>query len=135
MVIVNSKNANTGTGEKGRQNCLKICSKLAHELRIPLESVFPSSTGVIGVQLPVDSILRQLKNLSEMLENPPDFKSFAKSIMTTDTFPKYVFSRAGNCRIAAVAKGSGMIEPDMATMLAYFFTDAGALIDRPEKNR
>ena len=123
-VVVNSRNANVGTGKEGRQNCLSICSKVAHGLGIPLGSVFPSSTGVIGVQLPIENILSRLEKLSEGMKHPPEFKFFAESIMTTDTFPKYVSSNVGNSSIFAVAKGSGMIEPEMSTMLAYFFTDA-----------
>ena len=123
-VVVNSKNANVGTGDRGYQNCLTICSRVASEFGIPVESVFPSSTGVIAVDLPMENILSHLEKLSDKMKSPPDFKAFAESIMTTDTFPKYISAKVGNSSIAAVAKGSGMVEPDMATLLSYFFTDA-----------
>ena len=123
-VVVNSKNANVGTGDKGYQNCLTICSRVSREFGIPIESVFPSSTGMIAVDLPMERILNRLEKLSDKMKKPPDFKAFASSIMTTDTYPKCIYAKAGNSSIAAVAKGSGMIEPNMATLLSYFFTDA-----------
>ena len=94
------------------------------ELNISEELVLPSSTGVIGRTLPVEKILTGLKGLNDKLMMPPDFEGFAKAIMTTDTYPKFVSAKVGNASIIGVAKGSGMIEPNMATMLSYFFTDA-----------
>ena len=123
-VVVNSKNSNVYTGKTGYQNCLRICEKVSLELNIPLYSVFPSSTGVIGVQLPIENIISSLDNLPAQLKQKPDFTSFAKAIMTTDTFPKYASCQIGNASLVGVTKGSAMIEPNMATTLSYFFTDA-----------
>ena len=123
-IVVNSKNANVATGSDGYENSLKICRKTAQELNIPVDSVLPSSTGVIGRPLPFEKVLAGLDSLKDQLVNPADFPGFAAAIMTTDTFPKFVSAQTGNASIVGVAKGSGMIEPNMATMLSYFFTDA-----------
>ena len=123
-LVVNSKNSNVYTGKSGYANCLKICQKVATELGIPLHSVFPSSTGSIGVPLPVGKICSALDELPQKWDPAPDFENFARSIMTTDTFPKYVSEKIGEAKIVGVTKGSGMIEPNMATTLSYFFTDA-----------
>jgi len=123
-LVVNSKNSNVATGPSGYQSSLNICKKIADELNIDVENVFPSSTGVIGKPLPFEKIVYALDNLQGKLCSPADFALFAEAIMTTDTFPKYVSAKVGNTVLLGVAKGSGMIEPNMATMLAYFFTDA-----------
>ena len=123
-IVVNSKNANVATGKQGYEKSLSICEKIATEIAIPVDSVLPSSTGVISRQLPVEKVLNALDNLSSNLSEEADFVAFSKSIMTTDTFPKFVSAKVGNASIVGVAKGSGMIEPNMATMLSYFFTDA-----------
>ena len=122
-LVVNSKNANVCTGDQGYQNCFKVCQKIADEMGISVESVFPSSTGIIGVPLPVEKICLALDNLSHHLTHIPDFESFAEAIMTTDTFPKYISAKLGQGSIVGITKGSGMIEPNMATTLSYFFTD------------
>ena len=123
-VIVNSKNANVATGEQGYQIALDICQEVAKQLNIDISDVLPSSTGVIGRRLPVERIITALDDLKEKLQTPADFEGFAKSIMTTDTQYKMVSAKVDNASIVGVAKGAGMIEPNMATMLAYFFTDA-----------
>ena len=123
-VVVNSKNANVATGERGKQDALGICQSLSDELGIDVSLVLPSSTGVIGRPLAIEKIKAKIKGLKNNLSHPPDFISFARAIMTTDTFPKYVSKKIGDVSLAGVAKGAGMIEPDMATMLSFFFTDA-----------
>ncbi|MES0490598.1 MAG: bifunctional glutamate N-acetyltransferase/amino-acid acetyltransferase ArgJ [Leptospirales bacterium] len=123
-LVVNSKNANVATGEDGYKKAMAICSKVATELSIDVTSVLPSSTGVIGHPLPFEKVVSALDSLSENLNEQADFADFAKSIMTTDTFPKFVSAKIGDAVLVGVAKGSGMIEPNMATMLSYFFTDA-----------
>lgn len=123
-LVVNSKNSNVATGKQGYADCIKVCKTVANELNIPLTQVFPSSTGVIGRRLPAGKIMSAVKGLGQKLAPKPDFAGFAKAIMTTDTFPKFVSRKIGKATLVAVAKGSGMIEPNMATMLAYFFTDA-----------
>ena len=126
-ICVNSKNANVFTGKQGIEDCLKICKKVAKELNINYQDVLPSSTGVIGVSLPVQKILNVCVNIKEK-SNSANWLGFAKAIMTTDTKPKYsikTFStETGQASILGIAKGSGMIEPNMATMLCYIFTDA-----------
>jgi glutamate N-acetyltransferase/amino-acid N-acetyltransferase len=123
-IVVNSKNSNVATGINGHENSIKICKKVADELQIADNLVLPSSTGVIGRPLPVEKVITGLNGLKDKLIKPADFIGFATAIMTTDTYPKFVSAKVGKASIVGVAKGSGMIEPNMATMLGYFFTDA-----------
>lgn len=126
-ILVNSTNANACTGEKGYENALRLTSDLAEKLDIAPESVLMSSTGVIGQQLPVEKMLQCHTALIDSLSSDRGL-DFTRAIMTTDTVPKYsaaTFSARGSTwHIAGTAKGSGMIAPDMATMLAYCITDA-----------
>jgi len=123
-VVVNSKNSNVATGKQGYDDCVKICKSVADQLGVPVAQVFPSSTGVIGRRLPAQKVIEALGNLKDNLSENANFEGFAKAIMTTDTFPKFVSRKVGKATIVGVAKGSGMIEPNMATMLSYIFTDA-----------
>ncbi|MBX3720930.1 MAG: bifunctional glutamate N-acetyltransferase/amino-acid acetyltransferase ArgJ [Turneriella sp.] len=123
-VVVNSKNSNVATGKQGYADCIAICKTVAAEAGLLTERVFPSSTGVIGRRIPVEKILAAVKGFHRRTTSPADFEGFAKAIMTTDTFPKFVSRKIGKATLVGVAKGSGMIEPNMATMLSYFFTDA-----------
>ena len=123
-IVVNSKNANVASGKNGYENSLKVCQKVAGEMQIAEELVLPSSTGVVGRPLPVEKIIHNLDQLEKKLLKPADFAGFASAIMTTDTYPKAVSAKIGNASIVGLAKGAGMIEPNMATMLGYFFTDA-----------
>jgi glutamate N-acetyltransferase/amino-acid N-acetyltransferase len=123
-IVVNSKNSNVATGIEGYHASMAICDKVAKEMDVSSDLVLPSSTGVIGRPLPYEKIVKGLDGLRNNLVEPADFAGFAKSIMTTDTHPKYVSGKVGDVSIVGVAKGSGMIEPNMATMLSYFFTDA-----------
>lgn len=123
-LVVNSKNANVATGKQGYQNALAVCKKVSTELGIKKENVFPSSTGIIGRQLPLAKVVTALNGLKKNLQTPADFAHSAQAIMTTDTFAKYISVQFDGVVISAIAKGSGMIEPNMATMLTYFFTDA-----------
>ncbi|WP_233129815.1 bifunctional glutamate N-acetyltransferase/amino-acid acetyltransferase ArgJ [Domibacillus epiphyticus] len=122
-IAVNSKNANVATGDKGLKDAQKVTEAVAKELSIDSRDVLPSSTGVIGVPLPVEKILTSIPGLKNQLtEN--GLEQSAKAIMTTDTYPKFRTRKIGNVTISAMAKGSGMIEPNMATMLSYILTDA-----------
>ena len=123
-VVVNSKVANVGTGAEGVQDARRMGRAAAKELGIAPELVLMSSTGVIGVRLPIEKIEAGITGLSAQLEDDPLVG--AQGIMTTDTHPKAVsLSVPGSgAVITVVAKGSGMIAPHMATMLAYVFTDA-----------
>jgi glutamate N-acetyltransferase / amino-acid N-acetyltransferase len=125
-VIVNSGNANCATGPAGIRACKKVCSELAHLLNVKPTEVFPSSTGIIGVNLPVEKISAQLKSLLEKSGTSPDhFRQFASAILTTDTRLKLASMplRNGKAAVIGVAKGSGMIHPQLATMLVYILTD------------
>ena len=130
VLMVNSGNANAYTGEQGYLNLKSIIKFLSHEFNCKNKEVIISSTGVIGEQLPINKIMTTLNKLTEKLieKKNMNWESFARSIMTTDTFPKGIYkkTRIGNkeVKLIGIAKGSGMIAPDMATMLGYIFTDA-----------
>lgn len=128
-VIVTSGIANVATGEEGRRNELRLIDKLASLTNISPEDILPSSTGMIGPQLPVDTILQGMPAIANQL-SPEHFMQFAKGIITTDTAIKTESRGVGEATILATAKGAGMIEPNMATMLVYIFTDAIVPDDR-----
>jgi len=130
-VIVNSGNANCATGPSGIKACARVCGELAWLLGIKSGEVFPSSTGIIGVPLPVDKILAHLPQLTAAREaSEQGVDRFARAIMTTDTQPKLAgaafHSGKQSVRLLGIAKGAGMIHPQLATMLVYVFTDAAA---------
>ncbi len=126
-VLVNSGSANCMTGARGREDALLLCRSLAVMLGCPEGQVFPTSTGVIGGRLPVPRMTAALPALVAGL-SPQGMEAFSRAILTTDTRPKAFARRVslagGEARVLGVAKGSGMIAPDMATMLAYILTDA-----------
>jgi len=126
-ILVNSGNANAFTGRRGADAVAAVTTTAAARLGIPSERVFTASTGVIGEPLPHDRITACLDDLAARLA-PGGLADAARAIMTTDTFPKgateTVTIDGQHVRIAGIAKGSGMIAPDMATMLVYIFTDA-----------
>ncbi len=121
--VINSKNANVATGEQGLTNIRAIVRRVADELKIAPQDVLPSSTGVIGWQLPIEKILIGIGGLRDELQ-PNQLQLSARAIMTTDTRPKIRARKIGNTVLVGMAKGVGMIEPNMATMLSYFVTDA-----------
>ncbi len=121
--VINSKNANVATGEQGLANIRAIVHELATELKIAPEDILPSSTGVIGWQLPVEKILAGIHGVRDELQ-PEQLQLSAHAIMTTDTRPKIHARKIGDAVLVGMAKGVGMIEPNMATMLSYFVTDA-----------
>jgi len=122
-VIVNSGNANAATGEAGVQAARGTAEALASHLGCRPNEVIVSSTGVIGRRLPVEKINEAIPRLVENLQ-PTSLELLARGIMTTDTVPKIATARVGAACIAGVAKGAGMIHPDMATMLSFIVTDA-----------
>ena len=136
--LINAGNANAGTGEDGLSNSKAICRELAKITSCNENEILPFSTGVIGEDLPVEKINKVLpqlvKNLSEDC-----WVNVAKSIMTTDTIPKAVSSQISiansTVSITGIAKGSGMIKPDMATMLSFVATDANITKDALDKIR
>ena len=121
-IVANSKVSNVATGARGVENARRMAVAAATEVGTTADRVLVSSTGVIGVPLPVEVIERGLRGMSADLR--PDPLIGAEGIMTTDTYAKAVSTRVGDATITWVAKGSGMIEPNMATMLAFIFTDA-----------
>ena len=126
-VLVNSGNANCATGARGLRDAQKTCAAVARSLGVEPAAIFPSSTGVIGVPLPVRKILAAIPGLvSARASNPAAVERFARAIMTTDTRPKLASARAGGVAVLGVAKGAGMIHPRLATMLVYLFTDVAA---------
>lgn len=131
-LLINSGNANAGTGKKGLENSFKSCEIIAEELSIKPEQVLPFSTGVIGQLLPIESIEKNANQLvNSLTEN--GLVDVAKGILTTDLVEKYCsvsFEVNGvTVNLSGVAKGSGMIRPNMATMLSFIVTDIGASQD------
>ena len=126
-IIINSGNANACTGKLGLENAYKMADETAKRLKIKSNQVFVSSTGVIGEQLPMDKIIKGINHIVDSIEDGNDLAT-AQAIMTTDTFPK-LFNKTFlidgiEVSIGGIAKGSGMIHPNMATMLAFITTDA-----------
>jgi glutamate N-acetyltransferase/amino-acid N-acetyltransferase len=121
-IVANSKVSNVATGAKGVENAARMAAAAAAEIGTTADRVLVSSTGVIGVPLPIDIIERGIRGMSNDLQGNPVVG--AEGIMTTDTYAKALSVSVGDATITWVAKGSGMIEPNMATMLAYIFTDA-----------
>ena len=126
-ILVNSGNANACTGEAGLAAAAASSQTAANLLGIPKSLVLPASTGVIGQPLPLDRINRAIPSLVSRLE-PNGLAAAAQAIMTTDTFPKTSQIQGQingrTVTLAGIAKGAGMIHPDMATMLVFLFTDA-----------
>ncbi len=126
-IIVNSGNSNAFTGKVGDEAVAAVTSAVASALDIPASRVFSASTGVIGEPLPHGRITVAVPALAKALREDT-IEMAAHAMMTTDTFPKgaaaTVQGEGGVIHIAGIAKGSGMIAPDMATMLVYLFTDA-----------
>ncbi len=130
--LVNSGNANAFTGRAGTDSVSALSAATAQAVGVPETRVFTASTGVIGERLPHDRITAHLGTLAGALESD-GIEAAARAIMTTDTYPKGASAQivvdGRTVTIAGIAKGSGMIAPDMATMLVYIFTDA--VIDQP----
>jgi len=126
-IIVNSGNSNAFTGRNGVDATKAVTAAVCQVTGVPEARVFSSSTGVIGEPLPYDRIIQKLADLTGSLD-PAGLPDAARAIMTTDTFPKGAGAEIDvdgrTVKIAGIAKGSGMIAPDMATMLVYIFTDA-----------
>ncbi len=121
-IAVNSKVSNVANGEAGLANARRMAAAAAAEVGTTADRVLVSSTGVIGVPLPIEKIERGLRGMSAELQDDPIVG--AEGIMTTDSHPKALSCGVGDATITWIAKGSGMIEPNMATMLSYIFTDA-----------
>jgi glutamate N-acetyltransferase/amino-acid N-acetyltransferase len=122
-LVINSKNANVAMGKQGINNAIETCRIVGEELGVDSYDVLPFSTGVIGRSLPMEKIRAGLRGIRGELK-PDNLKLAAEAIMTTDMYPKYFSCKVGKATIAGIAKGAGMIEPNMATMLVYLMTDA-----------
>jgi glutamate N-acetyltransferase / amino-acid N-acetyltransferase len=130
-IVVNSRISNVATGEQGIAAARTMAAAAAAEVGTSADRVLVSSTGVIGVQLPVDRIEAGLRGMTAELTTDPLVG--AEGIMTTDTHPKALSLSVGPATLTIIAKGAGMIEPNMATMLAYILTDAAFTADRLDR--
>jgi glutamate N-acetyltransferase/amino-acid N-acetyltransferase len=130
-VIVLSKNSNVATGDEGMRNAREIVDRVAEGIRCAPDELVIASTGVIGRQYPMDKIRSGLSSVEE-LPTSNDAELVARAIMTTDTRPKIAHAqvRGSTACVVGVAKGVGMIEPDMATHISMVFTDAEITEDR-----
>lgn len=123
-IVVNSGNANACTGAQGEKDAEAMAAQVAKGLKCPPEQVLVCSTGVIGVKLPMDKVRAGIDAaLAALSDEPEAGRRFLSAIMTTDAFPKEASARVGDAVVAGVCKGAGMIEPNMATMLAFMATD------------
>jgi len=127
-VVVISKNANVATGAEGLANAREVTAGVAERLGCAASDVLIASTGVIGRQYPMDRVRRGLAGIPSPLPCT-DTRPVAAGIMTTDTVPKVAGAAVGSARIVGVAKGVGMIEPNMATMITLLLTDADIAAD------
>ena len=122
-LVVNTGNANAGTGNEGLRRAFSVCESLGKAIGANPSQILPFSTGVIMEQLPVEKLAAGIANLTDA-----DWRAAAEAIMTTDTVPKAVSRKVrlstGEAVVTGIAKGSGMIRPGMATMLAFVATDA-----------
>jgi len=128
-LLINSGNANAGTGKEGIVNTLRSCEVLANELDIKAEEVLPFSTGVIGKQIDLSNFESGIPRAVSQLAID-SIRDVTKGILTTDLIEKYYSKKikfsGKEVTLSGIAKGSGMIRPDMATMLSFIFTDIGA---------
>ncbi|MBD0865261.1 MAG: bifunctional glutamate N-acetyltransferase/amino-acid acetyltransferase ArgJ [Rhodobacteraceae bacterium] len=133
VILVNAGNANAFTGRYGQSSVAAITAAVATATGVDADRVFTASTGVIGEPLPEDRIVSRIHDLVNK-QNPDGFAAAARAIMTTDTYAKMATEQVtvdnATVTINGIAKGSGMIAPDMATLLVYIFTDAQIVQDR-----
>jgi len=121
-ILINTVFSNSGTGPKGLENAKKVQKFLAEKMNIDLEKILISSTGIIGQHIPVKKFFDQIPDLLKNFDN--DIEKAGKAILTTDLVEKIVYEELpGGGKILGIAKGSGMIAPNMATMLSFVMTD------------
>jgi glutamate N-acetyltransferase/amino-acid N-acetyltransferase len=128
-IVTVVKNSNVATGEEGLSNAREVVDSVASQLGIPAQNVLVAATGTTGRRWPMPEVRQHLGELAAGMR-PADFPGVSKGIMTTDLVPKMASARVGDASILGVAKGVGMVEPNMATVLVYFFTDAEVPADR-----
>ncbi|WP_405591411.1 bifunctional glutamate N-acetyltransferase/amino-acid acetyltransferase ArgJ [Streptomyces sp. NBC_01092] len=131
-VVVLARNANVATGAQGERNAREVRASVARAVGLAEDELLIASTGVIGRQYPMEGIRDHIKTLAPLAADG-GFERAAQAIMTTDTRPKVARRRVGDAVITGIAKGVGMMEPDMATLLTFFATDAR--LDREEQDR
>ena len=131
-VVVISRNANVATGAEGLANAREVRELVAGRAGVASDELLIASTGVIGRQYPMDRVRAGLAHLPQPLP-AADLAASAVAIMTTDTVAKHATLRCGAATVTGIAKGVGMIEPNMATLLTFFFTDAE--VDQPSLDR
>ena len=131
--LVVSKNANVATGPQGAANAAELADGVGRALGCPAADVLVTSTGVIGRQYPMERIRAHLATLPGGPYPVTDARTAATAMMTTDTVPKFAEATVGGARIVGLAKGVGMIEPDMATMISLIFTDADVPADELDR--
>ncbi|HID12022.1 MAG TPA: bifunctional glutamate N-acetyltransferase/amino-acid acetyltransferase ArgJ, partial [Candidatus Latescibacteria bacterium] len=122
-IVGNSGNANACTGKQGLKDARRMAELVASELGLRPEEVLVASTGVIGMPLPMDRVERGIREACRNL-GPDGWEEAEQAIMTTDAKPKFAWMEISGARTLGMAKGSGMIAPDLATMLAFLVTDA-----------
>lgn len=122
-IVAISKNANVANGAAGEADAREIVAGVAAALDIDPQDVLIASTGVIGRRYPMDRIMPHVRELGRRM-GPADFSAAARGIMTTDLVPKIASARVGDAVLLGIAKGVGMMEPNMATLLTFFLTDA-----------
>jgi glutamate N-acetyltransferase/amino-acid N-acetyltransferase len=127
--VVNAGNANAETGEKGYADAVAMCDEAAAQLGLRPEAVAVAETGVIGVPLPIDAVLSGIGEAATSLSEAGGV-AFSDAILTTDRWPKRCTVKVGGVTLSAQAKGGGMIQPNMATMLCFVQTDA--LVEDPD---
>lgn len=124
-IVANSGCANAFTGKDGMEDAREMARIAARELGVDEREVAVASTGITGRRLDLELIKRQIREAASKLSSSADAQmDVARAIMTTDTFPKQLMIEVDGCGVAGVAKGAGMIAPDLATMLCFIFTDA-----------
>lgn len=122
-IVAISKNANVANGEQGLSDAREIIAGVGAALGVAKEDILIASTGIIGRRFPMEKILPHVQDLAANMA-PADFPAAARGIMTTDLVPKLAAVRVGDCVLLGIAKGVGMMEPNMSTLLAFFMTDA-----------
>lgn len=123
-IVAISKNANVANGAGGMEDAERIVAGVAQAVGVPAESVLIASTGVIGRRYPMQKIMPHVESLGATEWRQADFARAARGIMTTDLIPKLASARIGASQLVGIAKGVGMLEPNMATLLVFFMTDA-----------
>lgn len=118
-IIVISKNANVANGVVGKTDAEEVIKLVSAETEVPANNILIASTGVIGRRYPMEKIRAGLSGIGNKL-TPADFHLASRAIMTTDKTPKLVTRQVGRAKLVGIAKGVGMIEPNMATLLAFF---------------